>query len=200
MRKLVQNKRLLPVVALLALVVALAGCSSSGTNNNNNIKSNSGVHQTQVKVPTGPDGLTAEQQNVKDRLVQDNKPGATEYLYVISPDSGQILIYSTVRGKVTSSGKRLSPYTVAARDGKNSSGELTGIPIEISGRTLRTGEVLQDDGTYGSSVPYIYWWDVRGVYHQHFFTDGQIIHISDQPLPANKEVVINIETSEQPAS
>lgn len=194
------KRKLLPTAALIVLACAVAGCSSSGSDSNKNIQSNSGVHQTQVSVPTGSNGLTAEQQNVRDRLVEDNKPGATKYLYVIAPDSGQILIYSTVRGKVTSSGKRLTPYTVAARDGKNSSAELTGIPIDIGGRTLRTGEVLQDDGTYGSSVPYIYWWDVRGIYHQHFFTDGQIIHLSDQPLPANKEVVINIETDEHPTS
>jgi uncharacterized protein YcfL len=190
-----RNKRLLVLAPVAALALVLAGCSSSG-DNNKNIQSNSGVHKTQVTVPTGSDGLTAEQRNVRDRLVEDNKPGAIKYLYVISPYSGQVLIYSTVRGKVTSSGKRLSPYTVAAQDGTDVSGELGGVPIDIGGRTLRTSEVLQDDGTYGDSVPYIYWWDVRGVYHQHFFTGGQIIHISSAPITV-KSVVINLETDQK---
>jgi len=37
-----------------------------------------------------------------------------------------------------------------------------------------------------------WYFDVRGVYHQHFFTGGQIIHVSDQPL-ALKTVIINME-------
>ena len=58
--------------------------------------------------------------------------------------------------------------------------------------TLRTTEVIQDDGTYGSSVPYIYWWDTKGIYHQHFFTGGQIIHVANKPMNI-KGVVLNLE-------
>lgn len=57
--------------------------------------------------------------------------------------------------------------------------------------SLTTNEVLEDDGTYGDSVPYIFWFDA-GVYHQHYVEGGQIIHISDQPL-AVKSIVLNME-------
>src|SRR5262249_26185527 len=154
----------------------------------------SGVSQASVKVQTDPSGMTAEQRNVRDRLLMDNKPGSIKHLYVISPLSGQVLIYSTVKGKVTSSGKRLSPRTVAAQDGKFVGSDFGGIPVSIAGMTRRTPEVLEDDGTYGESVPYIYWWDAQGRYHQHFFTEGQIIHVSDQPLQV-KSVVLNLETN-----
>ncbi len=160
---------------------------------NQGVKSTSGVTQTSVQITTGSDGLTTEQRNVRDRLLEDNKPGALKHLYVVAPNSGQVLIYSTVKGKITSSGKRLSPRTVTAKDGEFVESQFHGVPVKIGDFTLRTSEVIQDDGTYGSSVPYIYWWDVKGVYHQHFFTDGQIIHVSSHPIPSPNGVVLQVD-------
>lgn len=146
----------------------------------------SGVKQTTAKVQTGSDGLTTEQSNVVARLKADNTPGAIKHLYVISAYSGQVLIYSTVKGKVTSSGKRLTPSTITA------AGVSNYIGVDIGGTTRYTSEVLQDDGTYGSSAEYLYWWDTKGVYHQHYVQGGQILHISSEPL-AVKSVVLNME-------
>jgi hypothetical protein len=150
----------------------------------------SGAKKLTVQVQTDAQGYTTEQKNVSQRLLEDNKPGAIKHLYVISAYSGQVLIYSTVRGKVTSSGKRLTPVTVAAAVGQYD----TGIPVTIGNYNLRTPEVLQDDGTYGSSVEYLFWWDTKGVYHQQYVTGGMILHISNQPL-AIKSVMLNMETS-----
>jgi hypothetical protein len=155
----------------------------------------SGVHQTQVAVSTQANGLTIEQQNVRDRILNDNRVGAIKHLYVISAYSGQVLLYSTVRGKVTSSGKRLTPRTVSAIAGQgNSQGSF--IPTELPGRTpfhdYATSEVLEDDGTYGNSVEYIYWWDTKGNYHQQYITGGMILHVSDVPL-AVKSVTIRVD-------
>jgi hypothetical protein len=154
-------------------------------------QSTTGVHKATATVELGSDGLTVEQRNVKERLRIDNLPGSIKHLYVISAYSGQVLIYSTVRGKVTSSGKRLTPNTVAASDAAN----FGGIPIRIGESTRYTGEVLQDDGTYGSSVEYVFWFDTKGAYHQHYVTGGQIVHVSDQPVAA-KSVVLNMELQE----
>lgn len=145
------------------------------------------VKKATVKVQTDIEGLTIEQQNVKNRLLADNKVGAIKHLYIISPYSGKVLLYSTVKGKVTSSGKRLTPVTV-----NNTS---NGFPIKVGSSQYYTSEVLQDDGTYGSSDPYIYWWDSKGIYHQHFLTGGQIVHVSDKILRVNpNEIQINLET------
>lgn len=177
---------------LIAGAVLLAGCEPP---KNSEVKSTSGVQQTSVKVQTDANGNTTEQKNVIRRLSEDNKPGAVKHLYIIAPESGQIIIYSTVDGKVTSSGKRLAPRTVAAQDGEMVSDELSGIPVRIGDYTRRTSEVLEDDGTYGDSVPYIYWWDTRGIYHQHFFTGGQIIHVSSEPV-TTKAVILNLEVQQ----
>jgi hypothetical protein len=156
-------------------------------------RSASGVRAAEVEVIPGADGLTTEQRNIASRVTEDNKPGAIKHLYVISPYSGQVIIYSTVKGKVTSSTKRLHPSTVAALQGQYIGTEHNGIPVNLGGYTRRTAEVLGDDGSYGPSNDYIFWWDVRGIYHQHFMTGGQIVHISDQPLTV-KSVIINMET------
>lgn len=160
--------------------------------------STSGVKAASVQVKTGADGLTIEQRNIKDRLTQDNKPGAIEHLYVISAYSGQVLLYSTVRGKVTSSSKRLSPSTVydqwcgGGRSDDQNTSCTSGFGVDINGRTFLTKDVLADDGTYGSSVEYIYWWDSAGIYHQHYVQGGQIVHVASEPI-AVKSVVLNLE-------
>ena len=169
------------LLVVAALTTGASGCF-------NEPQSVSGVSMATVKVATGSDDLTVEQRNVRDRLVLDNKPGSIKHLYVISAYSGDVILYSTVKGKVTSSGKRLTPYTVAYGS------EGTGFYLEVPGSVKRheTGEVLQDDGTYGSSIDYLFWWDQRGVYHQHYVQGGQIVHISDQPMRVGK-VILNLE-------
>lgn len=157
-------------------------------------RSASGVQQARATVQVQSNGLTVEQENVRNRLAMDNKPGAIKHLYVISAFSGDVLLYSTVRGKVTSSGKRLTPTAVAAFG--SGGHQAYGFDVGIGGHGHETTEVLQDDGTYGSSIEYLYWWDAKGVYHQHYVSGGQIVHISDQPLRVPK-VLINLSPAER---
>lgn len=177
-------KKTLAVLISVVVLGVLAGCRRQS----NPPQSASGVKKATVQVPTNPEGLTTEQQNIRERLLEDNKPGSVKHLYVISAYSGQVIIYSTVRGKVTSGGKRLTPTTGTG------SGEYHGdsISVNIGGESHRTAEVLQDDGSYGHSMDYLYWWDTKGVYHQHYVGGGQIVHISNQPL-AVKGIIINME-------
>jgi hypothetical protein len=153
--------------------------------------SSSGVKKASTTIETDLNGNTSEQTNIINRLKEDNKPGSIKHLYLISAYSGQVIIYSTVKGKVTSSGKRLTPTTVNSSDGKDAIGVNMNL-IEMGDRKLSTNEVLQDDGTYGSSVEYIYWWDSKGIYHQQYITGGMIVHISNEPI-AVKSVAINLE-------
>lgn len=146
--------------------------------------SSGGVKKASVKVETGADGLTIEQRNVAERLKRDNDIGSIKHLYVISAYSGQVILYSTVKGKITSSGKRLtSDTTLVKADGGQYSVDL---PVPR----------IQDDGTYGSSVPYVFWFDSKDIYHQHYVSGGQILHVSEQPISV-KNIVINMELTDQ---
>lgn len=182
-------KKVLPLLLLLVVFLTTSCTEGSGRQQP---QSASGVEKAEVTVPTDQSGLTAEQKNIRDRLLEDNKPGSVKHLYVISAYSGQVIIYSTVRGKVTSGGKRITPTSVSSNECEGSF-----IPVDINGRKYRTAEVLQDDGTYGQSSEYLYWWDTKGVYHQHYVSGGQIVHVSNQPL-AVKSIVINMEMSQRP--
>ena len=184
-------------VSILACSFLISGCDA--IRERAKPKSTSGVKKATAHVKVGGDGNTNEQRNVLKRLEKDNQPGSIKHLYVISAMSGQTIIYSTVKGKVTSSGKRLTPSSVAASDGQYVGSSFNGVPINIGDRSLRTTEVLQDDGTYGSSVPYLYWTDTKGIYHQHYVSGGQILHVSSEPLSVGR-VMINMEMSKAPGS
>jgi len=172
------------VIALIAVLV-LSGCDSPVAS-----PPPPPVHKVTADVPVNESGHTVEQENIARRLANDNKPGAIKHLYVISPYSGQVIIYSTVKGKVTSGSKRLEPsiQTGATYYGRS----YTKVTLSNGEGTVNTPEIMGDDGTYGSSGDYLYWWDAKGIYHQHYLTGGQIVHISDQPLSV-KSVIINME-------
>lgn len=140
-------------------------------------KSASGLNRVNVTVKVGQDGMTVEQRNIKKRIEAENDPGSVKHLYITSTESGQVLLYSTVKGKVTSSGKRLTPQTTD---------EQHALTIKGNAGNIWTTEIMQDDGTYGSSIPYLYWWDTQDRYHQHYIAGGQMMHISNQPLVINK--------------
>lgn len=171
---------------LLLIALLLTGCADDGP-----ALSTSGVKDIDVQVETNAEGITVEQQNVRERILADNTPGSIKHLYVISSWSGDVLLYSTVRGKVTSSGKRLAPYSVSSGGDYPDS-----IPVMIGGTFYYTPEVLQDDGTYGHSIPYLFWWDAQDRYHQHYVAGGQILHLSDQPIEVG-EVMIRL--SQEPS-
>ncbi len=184
-------KYILGIGAVLALVIFTVSCDGNSAKNIAP-KSTSGVHKATATVEVNSEGKTLEQENILKRLDNNDDPGEVKHLYVISAFSGDVILYSTVQGKVTSSGKRLSPYEghytrTSQTDGSINYGQ------KFSG-DLRTYEMLQDDGTYGSSVPYIYWYDVRGVEHQHYPSGGQIIHLADAPM-AWPKIILNLEES-----
>jgi hypothetical protein len=103
-------------------------------------RSDSGVTKASVTVKTDADGHTAEQRNMIDRNTRDNDLGAIKHLYIISSYTGDVLEYSTVRGKVTSGNKRLTPRTV------DSKGSTHANYVNIGGTSYLTDEVLDEGG------------------------------------------------------
>jgi hypothetical protein len=180
--------KLMKLMTIVVAALMLPSCIEETQPSN----ASGSVSKKTVEVSTDADGWTVEQKNIAERLKRDNVAGAIKHLYVISPYSGQVILYSTVKGKVTSSGKRLTPTSVSAGAAQYVNGPHSGMGVNINGQTKYTSEVLQDDGSYGSSCEYIYWFSSKGTFHSHFFTGGQIIHVSDQPI-AVKNITLNLE-------
>ena len=170
------------LVILIIAAVAMSGCMSAPT------ETKTGVQTVQqYTVPTDSNGHTADQRNYQQKINNDNKVGAIKYLYAMSPFTGDVLLSSTVDGKVTSSGKRLTPLTLTgdANDGVNG---YSAMSVQIGSNEFATAEVPQDDGTYGTSAEYIYWFDTSGRYYQ-LYTAQMAIIISDSPLSIPKAVI-----------
>lgn len=170
-------KRFLTLLVILLSVGLLSGCDE--LQQDQEAAAIGKVTRKSSKVTTDADGYTVEQKNVSKRIEADNEPGSIKHLYLISPYTGDVLLYSPVKGKVTSGGKRLTPKI-----------QMRMYDTDATSRSAFSQEAMNEDGTYGSSQEYIYWWDVYGTYHQEM-TGAAIIHISSKPL-RTKKAVINI--------
>lgn len=95
------------------------------------------------------------------------------WIHLIALD-GKIIRRMPVRNKVTSSGKRLEPTTAAPYN--------EGYPLAGDGENSRTNELIQPDGTFGSSDPYIFWFDSMGRYHQYGTAGGIGYLLTDYPI------------------
>lgn len=153
-------------------------------------QSASGVKQASTHVTVGSDGLTIEQHNIKERLAMDNKPGSIKHLYLLSPFNGRQIFYSTVKGKITSSGKRLTPKAINGSYNPESYVSNNGTPLHLADRWVTTPEVIQDDGTYGDSSEYLYFWNENNQYFQ-LYVGGLTVVVSDQPASFQDVVIRN---------
>lgn len=140
-----------PAVFLVALALTLTACSrsSQGEQANRAQQAAQSVNFTE----------NAEIENIARRLKLTSAPSAMGYI-VLMNDAGQPVLYTGVKGKVTSGSKRLTD------------GGITG--------------GLSDEGTYGSSSPYIFFWSTSGVYHQW---SGAYLY-SDKPIRLRVEPLV----------
>lgn len=172
-------------IAILCAVL-LCGCNQPASTEPT---ASSGVSRKIVKIKTDASGNSIEQRLVAMRLERDNQAGTFKYVYVINAYTGNVMYQSMAVGKVVSSAKRLSPGTVAASVGNGSNGYYGyGIPVNIGGQDHHTSETLSDDGTYGSSSPYLYWFDPFGNYHQ-VYASSVYLHVSSNPLVIRNSVL-----------
>jgi hypothetical protein len=118
----------------------------------------------------------AEIDNITNRLKLTSDPGLTGFVLLMN-EAGQPIMYAGVQGKITSGGKRLTkPWQLT----KGDRGEWNGHFVTTS---------PSDEGTWGSSNPYIYFWTTSGQYIQW---NGKYLY-SNQPFRTTiKPLVINI--------
>lgn len=127
----------------------------------------------------------AEIDNIKRRLELTADPGKYGFILLLN-QAGQPILYEGVKGKVTSGGKRLTPITeVRCVPSYNEKGERNGCNYNaVPGPS--------DEGTYGNSGPYVFYWNTDGVYRQW---DGGYLY-SDQPIRLRVEpLVVSIQAA-----
>jgi hypothetical protein len=171
-------KRIFGILVLVAVIAIGCGQIPQQT-------SDSGVSKASVKISVDEKGRTSEQNNIIEKNLRDAELGSIKHLYIVSAYTGDVLEYYTVKGKVTSGGKRLSPRYIIGTTGK----VYDGFSVYINGERYITDECMDEYGTYGESSNYLYWFDAQDNYHQYFPTGGTYLHISDKPLRVRKGVL-----------
>ena len=156
-------------ILILSLVFFIAACE---------VESQPTVKNVQAqKAKEAAESITfssnAEIDNIKRRLELTSDPALLGYVLLIN-ETGQPVAYYGVQGKVTSSGKRL---TEKHRKINCDKGEWSGDCIV---------DAPSDEGTHGSSSPYLYFWTTGGQYIQW---NGKYLY-SDKPFRLNIEPLV----------
>lgn len=144
-------KKVLFVLVMIVLVLSACGpvpTSTVADQTAKNIQNSSSASEYPVK-------NFVERTNINKRLELFDNPAQVSWIYCLS-DTGAVVFYGAVEGKVTSSTKRLEPITT-----DNSSDWAL---YQYGGHV--TNELLQQDGTFGQSDSYVYWFDPAGNYYQ----------------------------------
>lgn len=115
----------------------------------------------------------AEIDNIKKRLELTANPGLLGFVVLLN-ETGQPVMNVAVKGKITSGNKRLTdPQTI---------NKVRLTPNDAAVVTLAPS----DEGTYGSSGEYIFFWAISGQYIQW---NGKYLY-SDKPFRLNIEPIV----------
>lgn len=117
----------------------------------------------------------AEIDNIKRRLELTSNPGQIGFVLLLN-EMGKPVMYTSVKGKITSGGKRLTPPQ-----------EVRCLEVaESVGCSQQMVEAPSDEGTYGSSNPYIFFWTADGQYIQW---SGKYLY-SDKPFRIEDPTIV----------
>jgi hypothetical protein len=117
----------------------------------------------------------AEIDNIKRRLELTSQPGLLGYVVLLN-ENGQPVYYTGVKGKVTSGSKRLTEPDRSNAWGAGTNNVVRSAP--------------SDEGTYGSSGEYVFFWTTNDQYIQwngKYFYSDKPIRLSVQPLVINAQ-------------
>lgn len=119
----------------------------------------------------------AEIENIKKRLELTADPGLLGFVVLLN-QMGQPVMYTSVKGKITSGGKRLTKpqtancyYDADDRDTHAPCGTVMDAP--------------SDEGTYGHAGEYVYFWTQQGQYIQwngSYLYSDKPFRLKDAPL------------------
>lgn len=155
---------------ILALTFTLAGC------NRDTAPSNKATQSQRAAEAANSINFTenSEIDNIKRRLELTSKASQMGYVVLLN-SAGQPVMYTTVKGKITSGSKRLTKPDYSSSEGAGTNNVVRAAP--------------SDEGTYGSSSEYIFFWTAEGQYIQ--WNDKYLY--SDRPIRLSvKPIVIDV--------
>ncbi|CCG43372.1 hypothetical protein [Magnetospirillum molischianum] len=168
-----------------SIAIALVGCLLTSACNEQSANAQQPQRATQAqKAQEAANAIAftenAEIDNIKHRLELTSQPGLLGYVVLLN-ESGQPVWYGAVKGKITSGSKRLTdPRRVIWKSGQTN-------------YTAAVTDAPSDEGTYGSSGEYVFFWTPSGQYVQW---NGKYLY-SDQPFRLSiKPLVVDVQGAE----
>lgn len=169
---------LLALAACTPLLLANQGCDDgkpAPTNNKNTQAERARQAAESIQFTDN-----AEIENIKRRLELTSKPGLQGFIILLN-NAGQPILYEGVKGKVTSGSKRLTDPRSIHKFGNGNGGVAPAVTDSPS-----------DEGTFGSSGDYVFYWNQNGQYRQW---NGFYLY-SDKPFRLNVEpLAVSIDQS-----
>lgn len=161
------------VVLIAALALTLAGCDATKSQpQQRNVQAEKAAAAANTIVFSD----NSEIDNIKARIELTSKPGQIGFVILLN-ESGQPIMYEGVKGKITSGSKRLTKPS-AIRYNSN-----------MNGQSWLVDQTPSDEGTWGSSNEYIFYWNQNGEYRQW---NGKYLY-SDKPFRLRVEpLVVNV--------
>jgi len=162
-------KKLGMLLALAALTLSVMSCGTNTAAPEPAQVSSSGVETMEVgkqfQMPKNAKGNTVEQEQILRKQVITSDPTRVMWMHLVALD-GHMYQRIAVSSKITSSGKRLEPTTCVAGYVSDGSGGHSEYGAVTPDKQHYTNELLQIDGTYGSSNAYVFWFDPMGNYFE----------------------------------
>lgn len=171
--------KLITIASIAALSLGLAACEVPQAKQTNTVK-----NAQAEKAAAAANSITftdnAEIDNIKKRIENTSHPGTMGFVILLN-QSGQPILYEGVVGKITSGSKRLT---------KPMQTKQYGIGGANGGAAYVNEPAPSDEGTWGSSAEYIFYWNQNGEYRQW---NGGYLY-SDKPFRLRVEpLVVNVD-------
>lgn len=157
------------VISVVAL--ALAGCSQTPQAPTAQEEQ---ANKAQAAAQSVVFEKNAEIENIQRRLKLTSNPGQIGFVLLLN-QAGQPIMYTSVRGKITSGGKRLTNPTIQVGSASCGSGNCA---FAVPGPS--------DEGTYGAAGEYVYFWTMDGQYVQW---NGGYLY-SDKPFRTHAQPLV----------
>lgn len=164
------------ITSALVIVVALAAPALMGASSCDPPPSPKNEQAEKAKRAAASIQFTdnAEIDNIKMRLELTANPGLLGFVMLLN-ETGQPVLYEGVKGKITSGSKRLTDPS-ALKSAGNGNG----------GYSIAVAPGPSDEGTFGASSEYIFYWNTNGQYRQW---NGKYLY-SDKPFRLRIEPIV----------
>lgn len=181
------KKRFVVVFAFLIMAILFSACTAvaqpgaqTAQDPVKNQADNTKILADAARNSCNSDGCV-EPKQLMERNIRDNDPAHVEYVYIVSPYTGKIIVSGVAVGKVSSTTKRLdASQTYVLSDSHDCGASYCTDWLKYD----RVGA----DGAFGSSTEGIFWFDTAGIKYE-VKVGGALVFTTEVPYVFANDVI-----------